>query len=108
MKAGALDRFLTIEKATVTKDAFNNDVLAWAYFTRVRAAMNNGGVTETLTAREKGAAITLRFDIRYSSRAAQITPAMRLDFEGRKFDIAGLQPIGRRRGFTITATARAE
>jgi SPP1 family predicted phage head-tail adaptor len=108
MKAGSMDRRITIQRATVTVDAFNNPIVAWASLCSVWAEKVEATQSELLAAREKGAAITKRFRIRYSDDVSDLSPADRFTFEGRTYDILGVGEIGRRRGLEITAIARAE
>jgi head-tail adaptor len=65
---------------------------------------------ERWRAGEVAAHITTRFVIRWSAFAESITPADRLVFEGREFDISGVkEPKGsRRKWIEITAAARSD
>jgi len=54
------------------------------------------------------AAITDVFEVRWDSAWSSLSPKDALVFEGRTYDIASVDEIGRREGFRIAAVARAE
>lgn len=108
MKAGPLDRRITIERYTETRDAFNNPVQTWATLTTVWAAVEHIRDSERWAAQEVGATATMRFQIRYSSTVADVSPLDRVVYEGRAYDIAGVKEIGRREGLELTASARVD
>lgn len=103
-----LDRTVTIQRATPTANAFNEPVEAWEDFAVVAASKRDVSDREKLAAAELGASITTRFVVRWSPKLAQVTPKYRLVCEGVTYDISGKKEIGRREGYELTATARAE
>jgi SPP1 family predicted phage head-tail adaptor len=108
MRAGRLDRRITIERATETRDAFNNPVLAWGPLATVWASVEHIRDSERWSAQEVGAAVQMRFQIRYSQAVADVNPKDRLTYEGREFDIVAVKELGRREGLELTAAARAD
>lgn len=108
MQAGRMDRRITIERFTVTKNAFNEDVEAWAPLVTVWASKEDIRDGERWAAAEVSAEITTRFRIRYSSQVADVNPKDRLLFDGREYNIVAVKEIGRREGLEITAAARAD
>lgn len=109
MDAGKLDRRITIERFTTTRDAFNNPIETWApLVTRTPAAKLDIRDSERWTAQEVGAEITTRFQIRYSSVVADVNPKDRVLYDGKTYGIVGVKEIGRRDGLEITAAARAD
>jgi SPP1 family predicted phage head-tail adaptor len=109
MNAGDLDRRISIERATVARDAFNNPVPStWLPVATVWAAKMEIRDAERIAAQEVGAEVTTRFQIRWSSTVADVNPKDRLIFDGRTYGISAVKEIGRREGLEITANARAD
>ena len=108
LRAGDLDRRITIERYTETRDPFNNPVKIWQELAIVWAAKTDVSDSERLAAQEVGAEISTRFRIRWSLQVRDIDPKDRVRFEGRLYDIVGVKEIGRREGLEITAVARPE
>lgn len=109
MRSSKLDRVIIIQKAISAKDDFNNDVeTPWFDFLRTRASKQEVRDSERIAAQEVGADIDIRFQVRWSSKVAQINPKDRLIFEGRTFRIIGIKELGRRIGREISATARLD
>ena len=106
--AGSLDRRIRIERATTSKDAFNEDIEAWATLATVWAAKIEIPDGEVWRASEVSAQITTRFQIRWNSVIATVDERDRIVYEGRVFDITRIKEIGRREGREITAHARSE
>lgn len=108
MKAGSLDRRITILRATNARNSFNEEVATWNPVATVWAASVPISDAERLRAGESLATRKHRFTIRHSAFAATIDTRDRLTFDGRTFDVNGVKELGRREGYEITATARAE
>ncbi len=108
MEGGKLDRRITLQQATVTYDALNNPVQTWVDLATVWAARMDLSDTERVAAAEVGAAMTTRFQIRYSEQVAVINPKDRLTFDGRTYEIVNVKEIGRREGLELTAAVRTD
>lgn len=108
MDAGRMDRRITLERFTETRDEFNSPVQAWAPLATVGASKEDIRDAERWSAQEVGAEVTTRFRIRYSATVADLNPKDRVQFDGRQYDIAAVKEIGRREGLEITANARAD
>lgn len=108
MRAGSLDRRLTIERATETRDAFNEPVLTWAPLATVWAGYTPVSDGERFRAGERAADISARFVIRHSSQVAGLSPKDRAVFEGAAYDILNVKEVGRRVGLEITCAARGD
>lgn len=106
MKAGALDRRLTIRRATVTDNGLE-EVPDWADVVTVWASKQDVSDRERTLAASTGASITTRFQIRYSTVVAGVTAEDQVVCEGRKYAVTAVKEIGRREGLEITATAQA-
>ena len=108
MKAGALDRRVTLRRATETANTLNERVQTWADLATVWGSKTDVSDGERVRAQAIGSSITTRFQVRYSSISATLTPKDRVVCEDREYEITGVKEIGRRVGVEITATARTD
>lgn len=108
MKAGALDRRITIERYTSVQNEYGEPVVTWTNLATVWASWRRASARETLAALEIAAAVSDVFEVRYSGTVSGITPKDRLVYGERNFDIVSVEEIGRREGLRINAIARAE
>lgn len=108
LRSGDLDRMITIERASESRDSFNSVVKTWAPLATVCAAKEDIRDAERVASQEVGAEMTTRFRIRHSTDIADVDPKDRIVFQGRVFDIVAVKEIGRQEGIEITAAARAE
>jgi SPP1 family predicted phage head-tail adaptor len=108
MSAGELDRRITIQRATVAYNEFNEPVQTWAHLVTVSAMCRDASAAESYRAQEVGAEITARFTIRWSSDVKDVNPRDRVSFEGREYNITGVRNVGRRLWREIDVVARAE
>lgn len=108
MQAGKLDRRITLQRATVTRDEYNEPVEAWGDIATVWASYEPIRDGERFRAGERAAELSARFQIRYSSTVADLGPEDRLTFEGKVYEIVHVKEIGRREGLEITTTARGD
>lgn len=114
INASKLDRQITIQRATETRDTFHNLVQGpWNNLITVRAAkqeISDGEKVraQKVRAQEMGADITMRFQVRWNRTIATVNAKDRLLFEGKLFEILGVKEIGRREGREITATTRID
>ena len=108
MDAGKLDRRVQFRRFTLTDDGFTT-VETWAdHGAPVWASRRDVSDRERMAAMEVSATITTRFQVRWSSFTAGITPKDRLTCEGAEYEITGIKELGRRQGFEITASVRAD
>src|SRR5690625_209968 len=110
MKAGPLDRRITIERFTTEKNEWNEDVEIWAPLVTVWCAKRDASASESYRAQSVSAQITTRFTIRYSSQVADVNPKDRIIYEGRPYNITAVREAkdGRRVALEIDAVARAD
>lgn len=108
MEAGKLDRRITLQRVTITRDEYNAPVETWADLTTVWASYEPVSDGERFRAGERAAEISARFQIRYSSAVKDVTPVDRLTFDGKPYAITHVKEIGRRVGLELTATGRAD
>lgn len=106
--AGKLDRQLRIEALQTTgADALNQPTTAWVPLATVWAQVAQLTTAERNAAGQVIATQARVFIIRYRD---DVYPGedRAIVFEGRRYDIAGVEEIGRREGLRVLATARAE
>lgn len=106
IRAGDLNRRITIQRATVTIDALGGEAKAWADLATIWAAVKPISDGERWRAQEVAASATHRFTIRF--QAASPKPTDRIVYEGRVFEISGVKELGFHEGWEVTASARAE
>ena len=108
MRAGKLDRRLTIRRASMSHDGFANvqgDPSDLATVWAERMPMSDGERNQ-----QGGvfASATVRFRVRYSATVADLNPKDTLTCEGRGYEVLGVKEIGRREGLEITASERTD
>jgi len=87
---GALRHKLVIEQPGSSQGASGAAINAWATFATVRAKVEPLGGTETLGAGAFNPEASHRITIRYLSG---LTPDMRINWNGRYFDIANVNNV---------------
>lgn len=100
MRAGKLDRSITIERLTETVSDTGGVASAWTTTATIRAEIVNQTASEFLTGYGEAEAGTIVFRIRYR---ADITTADRITYAGRQFNIKEVAEIGRRRWLELRA-----
>ncbi len=108
MRAGALDRLLTLRRRMVQADALGEEVETFADLATVRASKTDISDAEKVRAQQVGAEITTRFQIRWSVNWSDLNPKDRVTCDLREYEVVGVKEIGRREGIEITAAARAD
>lgn len=106
MRAGDLDRRVSLQRATVTLDSFGGEQSTWTTLATVSAQHLPVSDGERVRAAQTGAALTDRFRIRWGSGWSDLNSKDQLIFEGRYYQVTGVKPIGRRLGLEVTAIAR--
>lgn len=96
-QAGELDRRITVRRAAVTYNEFNEPVETWANFKTVWAKRLDASAGESYRAQEVGAEITRRFQVRWSVAMATVDPRDVIVFNGVEHNItAAREPEGAR------------
>lgn len=108
MRAGALDRWLTLQKRTVADNALGEEAETFVDLATVKASKTDVSDAEKVRAQQVGAEITTRFQIRWSVNWSDLNPKDRVTCDGRAYEVTGVKEIGRRDGIEITACARAD
>lgn len=102
MRAGKLDRIITIERKSETVSDSGAVVTNWTPVATVRAEIVTSAASEFLTGYGEAESGTVVFRIRY---IAGITTADRVTYAGKIHDLKDITEIGRRRGLELRAVA---
>lgn len=105
MHPGKMDRRITIQRFTTTKNAFNEDVEAWTDVRTVWAEAKPYRGSERFAAAEVAGSAVTTFVMRHWP---DLTPKDRISYDGKTWDIHHVREIGRRRGSEADCTARSE
>jgi SPP1 family predicted phage head-tail adaptor len=99
MKAGSLDRRITIQQPTETQNSFGEIVVSFSNFAEVWAEVIPLSGRELITAGQVLPEATLRITIRW---LAGINEKFRILYEGVAYDIQHIAELKRREGLQIT------
>ncbi len=103
---GSLDRRITIQQNTTTRDAAGQPIPSWADLATVWAEVVPTGGREIFEAQQTGAETVAKFRIRYRG---DVLRKMRVVYDTDNYDIADVaedRRFERRQYEIITATAR--
>ncbi|MEW9838233.1 phage head closure protein [Mesorhizobium marinum] len=108
--AGALDRRIVIERATVTYNAFNEPVQTWATHATVSAERKDVSDGERLAAGQVGSSLHTRFKIRANPTSKGFKPTDRVSYDGAIWSIFGIKETseGRNRYLELTCAKDAD
>lgn len=107
MRAGKLDRRVTIRRKTITHDTYGEEIETWTDLYTVWGSKYEPRAGETVDAGELRAAHTdARIRIRHTDDAPKAEDRMIVD--GLEYGITGVREIQRRQGFEIDGTSRAD
>ena len=100
MRAGKLNRLITIERAVETVAPSCAVSSTWTPITTVRAEIVNQSTAEFLAGYGEAERATIVFRIRF---LAGITTADRITFDSSHYNVRDIVEIGRRRGLELRA-----
>jgi SPP1 family predicted phage head-tail adaptor len=102
MRAGKLDRTITLQRLTRTVSPAGTVTETWADLATVRAELVSNTVTEAGTGYGEADNSALTFRIRY---LADLTTEDRVLYQGAALDLAGILELGRRRALELRCEA---
>lgn len=102
MRAGKLDRTITIERQTETVAASGSVSNGWTAIATVRAEIVQQSANEFLSGFGETENSTIIFRVRY---LPGITTADRVTYNGKPYDLEEIKEIGRRRGLELRAVS---
>jgi SPP1 family predicted phage head-tail adaptor len=104
MRAGALDRRITLQRATAAPNSFNEPVETWADLVTVWAQQRPDRGAERFAAQEIVGQAVMTFHIRYRT---DIRTTDRILYQGRIWNILDVREVGRRVVTEIDAVTEA-
>lgn len=102
MRAGSLDRTISIQRLGEVQDEFGGVSEGWTTLATVRAQLLESSTSEWMEAGGEQAGRSVAFRIRW---IAGLRNADRVLFEGAAFDVLEVKEIGRRRGLELRCKA---
>jgi SPP1 family predicted phage head-tail adaptor len=102
MKAGRLDRRVTLQTCTISQEADGGVLRTYQDLATVWASVAPEKGQETFSDDQPLARQSVVFTIRYR---AGVLPKGRVQYQGRFYNIRDVSEIGRREGLKITADA---
>lgn len=103
MRAGQIDRRITIERNTPGRDAVGAETESWTTLATVWAEVRPAAGREFFDAQQVVAEAKVVFRIRYRS---DVTAKMRVSYAGNLYDIHSVAELGRQEGLDIMTTAK--
>lgn len=102
MRAGKLDRTISIERVSVVMDDYGNAVETWTPLATVRAQIIESSTEEFIRAYGASSETVTVFRARWLSGVGL---ADRVTYAGAVYNILGTKELGRRQGLEIRARA---
>jgi SPP1 family predicted phage head-tail adaptor len=104
--SGDMARRVTLQRATVTRNDFNEEIEAWGTLAVVWAHRKDVSAAEQMRASEVGAQLSTRFRIRYSTTVSTLNPRDRLIYRGLTYNITGVREKDANRWLEVDCVAR--
>lgn len=98
MRAGKLDRIITLQRSVETKSATGAVTLTWSDLATVKAEIVEQSADEFLTGFGEAQTDAIVFRVRY---IADLTTGDRVLYAGTAHDLTAISEIGRRRGLEL-------
>ncbi|MEP6827921.1 MAG: phage head closure protein [Aestuariivirga sp.] len=108
MDAGKLDRRITLQRSTTSKDEFGQPIETFGTLAQCRASYRPVSDAERQRTNETLATLVARFQVRWFTAIADLNAKDRLLFDGRTFDILNVKEIGRHKGLEISAATHGD
>ncbi len=105
MNPGRLDRRISLRVKTVANDASGEEIETWAELDGVWAMVTIGATSEAHEAAQDHATEETEFLIRYRTDIT-VNTLNEIAYDGKTYDISGVEEVGRREYLRITALAR--
>ena len=107
MRAGRLDRRITIQGKTLTHDEFGEEVETWGDLMTVWAQLQSDRGDERFAHQQLLGTAASTFVIRRRPDLV-LTVEHRINYNGRTWDITDVRELGRNQGLEIDAKARVD
>lgn len=103
MRAGKLDKTITLQRFTSTVDEYGTPIEAWADLATVRAQLVQSTTEEFMRGWGASSEAAIVFRIRHIEG---ITLADRVSYQGRAYDLKEIKELGRREGLDLRCVAQ--
>ncbi len=94
MNSGYLDRYITIEQQTATRDAFGGEVVTWSTYKQIWAGISYKRTSERTESEQTVASRVVEFTI-WTLDATGVDESMRISYDNQIFEIEGVLKYGR-------------
>lgn len=109
MKAGKLDRRVTIEQLSTVTNEVGEEIETWSTLASVWASREGSGVAQRFGSSQSFAEVDAVFRTRWYPWGDTVEALThRLTYRDRVYDIHGTEEIGRREGLFVLTKARAD
>jgi len=108
MRAGVLDRRITLQSRTVTQSDSGEEVVTWVDLATVWAQKVENRGAERFVAQQLVGKAVKTFRFRWSDAVEDVTVKDQLVHDGRSFDILDVREIGYREGIEVDVTGPNE
>lgn len=98
MRAGKLDREITLQSVTYVSDGGGGRIETWTDFAKLRAQLVQASTEEYLRGYGETASLAVIFRTRW---LAGVKLSMRVVYEGKNLNIREVKEIGRQRGLEL-------
>jgi SPP1 family predicted phage head-tail adaptor len=98
MRSGKLDRRITLQTLTISRDGYGATIETWTDLDTVWAEVVPLKGTEYFAAAQIVVEEQLKFRIRYRS---DLTEKVRITYNGQTYDVQNITEIGRRQGLEL-------
>ena len=96
MNIGALDRRVILQQPTSTVNDYGERTVAWSTYATVWASIERKPSASQQTSAEQVVSFqSVTFMIRNSSQVALLSPSYRISYDGKYYEILGVQELGR-------------
>lgn len=104
VKAGRLNKKITIQETTQTQNSYGEVIDAWSTYAFIWASVEPTSGREFMAAQQINSEITIAFRTRYLSG---VTAKMRISWDGRLFDIESvINPVEKNEQLLIICRER--
>ena len=87
MRAGQLDKLITVQESTTGRDAYGGVTDSWATFAQYWARLEYLGGAERMGSDQVRGDVEVQFTVRHDPSVSRLTPDMRVSWNSRTFDI---------------------
>lgn len=102
---GKLDRRIVIERATVTRDGYGQQIETWSTHMTIWAGREDLSDGERVSNARINSSLASRFVVRYSAASSGILPTDRIHYDGARWNISGIKETKHGRGRYLEISA---